>query len=586
MAEKDMAVDVLVVGSGASGMAAAVTAAAQGLEVLVLEKEKRFGGTTARSGGWLWIPGTRLATEQGIVEPPGAAKAYLRHETTTHFNEKRVDAFLENGPKAIDFFTKNTCVQFDMPKVFPDYHAEVAGGQAGGRSMVTRPFDGRELGDRIKHLAPPLPELTVFGMMLGSGPEIKHFMRAFKSPTSFFYVAKRLSRHFLDVILHGRGMTLTNGNALAGRLAKAAMDHKVPVWLSARVTALVTEHDGVAGAVVQRDGETIHVKAKHGVVLACGGFPHDIERRKHLFPHAPTGREHYSPSPETNTGDGLRLAEAVGGRVDATIPHAAAWVPASVTVRRDGSKGVMPHFIDRAKPGVIAVTPKGHRFTNEGNSYHDFVQAMVKACKDETEVHSWLICDHKALRNYGLGCVAPAPLPIGRHLRSGYLKTGATIGELASHINIEPKVLEETIAEFNEPAKRGEDPAYGKGSKAYNRYQGDSLVTPNPCVAPLQTGPFYAIKLVIGDIGTFAGLVTDENTRVLDATGKPIKGLFAVGNDAASVMGGNYPGAGITLGPALTFGYIAAMQLAKAANTVDVKLQVDNRIPQALERHA
>src|SRR4249920_749108 len=203
MAQEEITVDVLVVGTGASGMATAVTAASHGLEVLVVEKEARYGGTTARSGGWLWIPGTRLATEQGIEEPPGAAKAYLEHETTTHFDENRVDAFLENGPKAIDFFTKNMCVQFDMPAVFPDYHAEAAGGQPGGRSMVTRPFDGRELGVGIKQLAPPLPELTVFGMMLGSGPEIKHFMRAFKSLTSFVFVAKRLTKHLLDVIAHG-----------------------------------------------------------------------------------------------------------------------------------------------------------------------------------------------------------------------------------------------------------------------------------------------------------------------------------------------------------------------------------------------
>ncbi len=586
MAAEEIAVDALVVGTGASGMSAAVTAAHHGLNVLVVEKEARFGGTTARSGGWLWIPGTRLATEQGIHEPPGAAKAYFKHETTTHFNEKRVDAFLENGPKAIDFFTRNTCVQFDMPAVFPDYHAEAPGGQQGGRSMVTRPFNGRELGERIKQLAPPLPELTVFGMMLGSGPEIRHFMRAFKSLTSFVYVTKRLSRHFLDVIVHGRGMTLTNGNALAGRLAKAAMDRNIPVWLSSPVKKLVTEHDGVSGAIVEHEGKTVFVRARYGVVLACGGFPHDIERRKQLFPHAPTGKEHYSPSPEANTGDGLRLAEAVGGRVDPTIPHAAAWVPASVTTRRDGSKGVMPHFIDRAKPGVIAVTPKGKRFTNEGNSYHDFVQSMVQACKAEGEIFAWLLCDHQALRNYGLGCVAPSPLPIGRYLRSGYLKCGATVADLAKQIGIAPEVLETTIREFNATARSGQDPAFGKGTKAYNRYQGDAMVQPNPCVAPLEHGPYYAIKLVIGDIGTFAGLVTDENTQVLDAEGKPIKRLYAVGNDAASVMGGNYPGAGITLGPALTFGYVAATQLAKVAATVPVNLQVEHREPVAVGRRA
>lgn len=584
MTQEEVVVDVLVAGTGASGMSAAVTAAAHGLQVLVVDKATLFGGTTARSGGWLWIPGTRLATAQGIEEPPGSAKTYLAHETTTHFDEKRVDAFLENGPKAIDFFTGHTCVQFDMPALFPDYHAEAPGGRQGGRSMVTRPFDGRELGARIRQLAPPLPELTVFGMMLGSGPDIRHFMRAFKSLTSFVYVAKRLSRHFLDVMIHGRGMMLTNGNALAGRLAKAAMDLGVTVWLSAPVSKLVMEHGTVAGALVEHEGRTVRVRARRGVVLACGGFPHDIERRKQLFPHAPTGTEHYSPSPQTNTGDGLRLAEAVGACVDGTIPHAAAWVPTSVTMRPDGSKGVMPHFIDRAKPGVIAVTSRGRRFTNEGDSYHDFVQAMVKACAGEAEISAWLLCDHKALRSYGLGCVAPAPLPIGRHLRSGYLKRGASVAELAERIGIDPAVLQETVAEFNASARSGADPAFGKGSKAYNRYQGDALVTPNPCVAPLESAPYYAIRLVIGDIGTFAGLVADEHARVLDAFGRPIPGLYAVGNDAASVMGGNYPGAGITLGPALTFGYVAAMHLASAEAAVMAGAQMERREPAMTDR--
>ncbi len=586
MTQENMTVDVLVVGTGASGMATAVTAASHGLKVLVVEKEAKFGGTTARSGGWLWIPGTRLAKDQGIQEPAGAAKAYLKHETTTHFDEKRIDVFLESGPKAIDFFTQKTCVQFDMPAVFPDYHAEATGGQPGGRSMVTRPFDGRELGPRVKQLAPALPELTVFGMMLGSGPEIKHFMRTFKSLDSFWYVTKRLTRHFFDVMQHGRGMTLTNGNALAGRLAKAAMDLQIPVWLSSPVTKLVVEYDGVAGAIVQHEGKSIRVNATRGVVLACGGFPHDVERRKQLFPHAPTGKEHYSPSPQSNTGDGLRLAESVGGFVDATIPHAAAWVPASVTTRADGTNGVMPHFIDRAKPGVIAVTPSGKRFTNEGNSYHDFVQAMVKACKGEPEVSAWLLCDHTTLRDYGLGAVAPAPLPIGRHLKSGYLKQGQSLADLATAIGIAPATLETTVAQFNVKADSGEDPEFGKGSTAYNRFQGDSLVTPNPCVAPLKTGPFYAIKLVVGDIGTFAGLVTDERTRVLDSARKPIKGLYAVGNDAASIMGGNYPGAGITLGPALTFGYVAALQLVNAEAVNAFELQIERRESVAIARHA
>ena len=568
MASEAYECDVLVAGTGASGMSAAITAAAHGLKVLVVEKQPQFGGTTARSGGWLWVPRTRLATELGIHEPADAARTYLRHEAGSHFDAERVDAFLEHGPQAIDFFTRRTCVQFDMPAVFPDYHAEAPGGQQGGRSMVTRPFDGRELGARVQLLGRPLPELTVFGMMLGSGKEIWHFMRVFRSFESLVFVARRVLRHAADVVRHGRGMNLTNGNALAGRLAKAAMDLDVPVWLSSPVRRLLVEEGAVVGAVVDREGAAVEVRARRGVVLACGGFPHDVERRKALFPHAPTGREHHSPSPAANVGDGLRLAEAVGGHVDPTIPNAAAWVPTSVTQRPDGSQGVMPHFIDRAKPGVIAVNRHGRRFTNEGNSYHDFVQAMVADCRGEPEVMSWLLCDHRTLRRYGLGCVAPFPMPIGRYLRSGYLKRGRTLEELARAIGIDPAALIATVTTFNDGARKGEDPAFGKGSKAYNRYQGDALNLPNPCVGPLEQGPFYAIKLVVGDIGTFAGLSCDRHTRVLDAAGKPIRGLHAVGNDAASIMGGNYPGAGITLGPALTFGYIAGITLAGKAAEV------------------
>ncbi len=555
--------DVLVVGTGASGMSAAVTAAFEGLKVLVVEKAPVYGGTTARSGGWLWIPGTHLALEQGIHEPAGAARAYLEHEATTHFDGARVDAFIENGPKAIKFFTEKTCVQFDMPPIFPDYHAEAPGGLPGGRSMVTRPFDARELGKRVEQLAPPVPELTVFGMMLGSGKELWHFLRAFKSLESFAYVAKRFAGHLMDVVRHGRGMTLTNGNALAGRLAKAAMDLNIPVWLSSPVKKLIVEGDRVVGATVIQNGSSLDIRVTRGVVLACGGFPFDIERRKQLFPHAPTGREHFTPSPPLNTGDGLRLAEAVGGWVDPTIPNAAAWCPTSVSKRSDGSEGVMPHFIDRAKPGVIAITKNGRRFGNEALSYHDFVQNLVKACKGTGEVTCWLICDHAHLREYGLGAVAPFPLPIGKHLKSGYLKRGKSIEELANIIQVPVSALNEEIQNFNRDAVTGVDSRFGKGSTAYNCYQGDSLVKPNPCMAPIQQGPYYAIKIVVGEIGTFAGLATDASCQVITKDGQPVKGLYAVGNDAASIMGGNYPGAGITLGPALTFGYVVGQTLAK-----------------------
>ncbi|MDA9467172.1 FAD-dependent oxidoreductase [Bradyrhizobium sp. CCBAU 53415] len=557
--------DVLVAGSGCSGMSAAITARHRGLDVLIVEKEPRFGGTTARSGGWLWIPGTSLAKAYGIEETPEQARTYLRHEAGNNYDAARVDAFLSAGPEAIDFFTTRTALRFDMPLVFPDYHAEAPGGAQGGRSMVTRPFDGRELGDLIKTLGMPLPELTVFGMMLGSGKEIIHFMRVTKSLTSAVYVAKRLSRHLMDVLRYGRGMTLTNGNALAGRLAKSALDLKIPMWLSAPVRELTVENGTVTGAIVSREGRDVRVHARQGVVLACGGFPHDVERRKKMFPHAPTGNEHYSPGPTGNTGDGLRLAEAAGGQVEDRLPNAAAWVPVSLTTRKDGSRGVMPHFIDRAKPGVIAVMRDGRRFANEGNSYHDFVQAMIKAARPGEEIAAYLVCDHQTLRKYGLGCVPPFPMPLGHHLNTGYLMRGDTLEALAAKAGIDTRAFVETVRQFNATAPLGHDAAFGKGSKAYNRYQGDALHGPNPCVAPIEHGPFYAIKMVIGDLGTYAGIVTDENARALDAEGRVIPGLYAAGNDMASIMGGNYPGAGITLGPALTFGYIAGRHLADSA---------------------
>lgn len=564
-------VDVLVIGSGAGGLASAVAAAHRGLKVIVAEKEAVFGGTTARSGGWMWVPNNGPGKRAGIKDSVEKARTYLQHETGAHFDAARVDAFLEAGPKAVEFFETRTALQFDLGPTFADYHPTAPGGMDAGRSIVARPFDGRELGPEIKRLRPPLREITVLGMMIGSGKELLHFFNVTRSPVSAFYVTGLVAKFVRDMVFHGRAMRLMNGNALVARLAKSCFDKGVPIWTSSPVKSLLRDdHGPVRGAIVQRPDGPVEVIARKGVVLAAGGFPQDPVRRKELMPHSPSGYEHVSPAPPGNTGDGLRLGEAVGATVDTSLPHSAAWVPISRPPMGNGLLGTFPHFVDRSKPGVIAITRSGRRFVNEAQSYHDFCQAMVKRCREEdgpdADLAAWFVADHRTFRKYGLGFAKPSPVPYKSLVKSGYLVQGKTLQDLARQIGADGAQLERTVAEFNKHAVKGDDPEFGKGSTAYNRSLGDPQHKPNPCVAPVAKGPFYAVRLYVGDLGTFAGLKTNEYAQVLNGNGKPIPGLYSAGNDAASIMGGNYPGGGITLGPAITFGYIAARHMS-GANT-------------------
>ena len=558
--------DLLVAGSGASGMTAAIVAAKNGLKVVVVEKEPVFGGTTALSGGYLWVPNNPVSKEAGVKDSKEAALAYIRHEAGNQFDADRADAFVESGPAMVAFMHEHTQVRFEASPAFSDYHPDAPGGTAGGRSILVKPAKASMLGSDIEKLRPPRKELTLFGLAIGSGKELWHFYRAFKSPASFMYVTQRLTKFGLDKALTGRSQLLTNGNALAARLYRSARDAGVQVLLDSPVKSLEQDDSGaVTGAIVLTPQGPRRVIAKRAVVLACGGFPQDVARRKGLYKHPSAEGEHVSAASPGNTGDGLRLAEDIGAATLMDYPNAAAWAPTSLVPRPDGTKGPFPHFIDRGKPGVIAVRRDGRRFVNEANSYHDFVQGLEAATPAGQAAEAFLICDHRTIRKYGLGHVKPAPLPLGSSIKSGYLIAGQTLEELARNAGIDPTAFRETIARFNKDVPTGTDTEFGRGSTAYNRFHGDPQVSPNPCMAPIKDGPFYAVRVIPGSIGTFAGIKTDRHARVLDDHGDVIPGLYAVGNDMASVLGGNYSGGGITLGPGMTFGFIAGQHVSSAA---------------------
>jgi 3-oxosteroid 1-dehydrogenase len=551
MTAEDAAFDVVVVGSGGAGMTAALAAAHQGLSAVVLEKTGFFGGSTARSGGGIWAPGNEVLRKAGVRDSAEQARAYLAH-VAGGVPAERQHALLEHGPAMLAFVRAVTPVDFAWVPGYSDYYPEAPGGLAQGRSVEPVPLDGRALGTELDHLNPPyLPSpdgVTVTQAdyrWLSLGP--RHPRAILASARIFGRLARtRVLRHRM----------LSMGQALAAGLRAGLMAKDVPVWLDTPMTGLDIEDGRVTGVRVIRDGQPALIRARLGVVLAAGGFEHNAEMRQR-YQRPPIGTE-WTTGAAGNTGDAITAGEGAGAALD--LMDDAWWGPSIPLTGR-------PYFVlaERSLPGSLLVNGAGQRFVNESAPYVDAVHAMYDGHSDGTpHIPAWLIVDQRYRNTYVFAGRAPRkPLPRRRYA-AGVVHRAPTIAGLADDVGLDAAALAKTVARFNEFAEAGQDADFGRGDSAYDRYYGDPRQRPNPNLAPLRQAPFYAVQIVPGDLGTKGGLRTDERARVLRGDGTPIAGLYAAGNASAAVMGHSYAGAGATIGPAMTFGYIAALDLAAA----------------------
>ncbi|MBF6210319.1 3-oxosteroid 1-dehydrogenase [Nocardia puris] len=547
--------DVVVVGSGAAGMTAALTAAYRGLSVVLIEKSRSFGGSTARSGGGVWIPNNPVLVREGVPDSAELARTYLKAVVGDRVPHAKQDAFLTHGPRMMTYLCARTPhLEFVYDRGYSDYHPERPGGLAQGRSIEPAVIDGRLLGADLALInRPTMSGPKGIAFTVSDFHDLNMIARTWRGKRTALKVG---ARAVLDRV-RGR-QPLSLGKALVARLWLALRDAGVPVWLNTPLTELLTEGDAVVGVRAERDGVPITLRARRGVVLAAGGFEHNLALRERFFT-GPVSTE-WTVGATENVGEGILAGENVGAALD--LMDDAWWGP---SVRNpDGP----PFFClaERSQPGGLMVNAAGERFTNESASYVDVVHTMYERhATGVGHVPAHFLMDQRFRDRYlFLGTFPRQPIP-QKYFDAGIIKKAGTLAELAGLIGVPAATLTATVERFNGFARAGRDEDYGRGESAYDRYYGDPTVRPNPCLAPLEKPPYYAVEMVPGDLGTKGGLVTDEHSRVLRADGAPIAGLYAAGNNSAAVMGNSYAGAGATIGPAMVFGYIAATHLAAHA---------------------
>ncbi|MER7950690.1 FAD-dependent oxidoreductase [Streptomyces sp. NPDC096079] len=547
----DHSYDVVVVGSGAAGMAAALTARLRGLTALVVEKTEAYGGSTALSGGAIWVPNNFHLDEAGLGDTPEKARAYLDATVGDRVPAARKDAYLTHGPRMVRELHDRTAVRFVYTPGYSDYYPERLGGYPQGRSVEPQVFDFRTLGPE-QRATMRRAGLPTYGLTITS----KDFrqLNMVGRTWSGRRTAVKVGAQAVRARVTGREL-LSLGEALIARMRHSLDALGADLWLSAPLTGLVEEDGRVTGVRVTRDGRELTIRATGGVVLASGGFSHDQRLREKHLP-APTSTE-WSSASDGQTGDALEPAVALGAATDLMDK---VWGAPSVVP--PGSK---PFFLvaDRGIPGMVIVNEAGERYANEAAPYHEFVDAMYANDRPgASTVPSWLILDATAKARYlfmGLFPGQPFPKP---WLESGFVKKAATVEELAARIRVAPRRLRATVDRFNGFARAGRDEDFHRGDSVYDRYYGDPTL-PHPNLAPLEKGPYYAIPVHPGDIGTKGGLVTDATARVLREDGSAIDGLYASGNVSSAVMGETYPGPGATIGPAMTFSWLAVDHITR-----------------------
>ena len=558
----DEEVDLLVIGAGVGGMTTALTAAMRGLSVILCEKTDMVGGNTSTSGGTTWVPGTHLSVEAGVPDTIEDASTFLRHIVGNRGGDMQRAAFLSSGPAAIAEIVANSQVRFAAAAAHPDY-LDGPGSAFGGRALGPVEFDGRRLGKDFARVRPPRSVFMGLGGMMVGRAELGALLRPFGSVGNLKKTMRRVRGAFRDRLSQRRGTRLLMGNALVGQLFLSLRERNVPVWFGSPMSRILRENGRVTGAVIDTPQGERRVRARRGVVLATGGIGWNKDLRERLFPREVTS---YSQMPAAITGDGISMAERdVGAMVDDGGDSGGLWMPCSTLANGDGTQAIWPHILlDRAKPGLIAVGADGRRFVNESDSYHDFCMGMIRSGLSE----AWLVVDDSFIRNYGLGLVLPGGRGLRRLLKKGYLTSADSLASLARAIGVDAGALAESVADNNRFAKTGVDEAFGRGTSAMNRFNGDAAHKPNPCIGHIGTGPFYALKVVPIDLASAGGLRCDENGGVLDAEGNWIEGLYACGNDATTLFRGTYPGPGTTLGPAMVYGWRIA---GHAAGVLDAE---------------